>query len=178
MSAKSKAIYLFFFAIFAFALLWASFIVRNNMSDLTFLEGKHRVSNKVLSTHFVNKGKANVSLEFDNFKSYVPNAITIKINYDPKIIKISTITIGDIWTNTNVLEKTIDNDKGVNTLSLGQGFNANATGTLTIANINFQVLNSNLLSTTFSIGSDSVFGITNVKTLMSITGKSISVNLK
>ncbi|MBI1863648.1 hypothetical protein HYS03_00315 [Candidatus Woesebacteria bacterium] len=175
MTKKYKFIYFFFFGIFAVILLVASYEVKNNFSDIAFLEGKSRVFRN-LGVHFEPQPNS-VSLLFDNFNTYAPNAFSIKIKYDPKTIKITSVHIGDIWTSTNVLEKEIDNKNGIVTLSMGQGFDSQLTGKLMIANLNFQVLNPTSKSTTLSILPDSYYGVTKMKNLLNITGKSILLNI-
>lgn len=70
----------------------------------------------------------------------VPSVFTLKLNYDPRQLKVEDIKAGPIWESSNEFEKSIDDSKGIVTYSVGQNFGAKTTTSDVLAEVSVVVL--------------------------------------
>jgi hypothetical protein len=122
-------------------------------------------------------------ISFDGMPEYSPNAITVHLLYDPEYVEVTEVTKGDLWTETNVLERKIDNEKGEVKFSAGQNFNSEVTGSTTLANLKVKVIKARSwpVGTEFKLGSDSAMTSTDIgvgEKLILLQGTPIKIDLK
>jgi hypothetical protein len=108
----------------------------------------------------------------------IPAAETLQFTYDPAVIQVDDVEEGNLWTNTNVLQKDIDNDVGTVVYSAGQGFDADTTGNKVLATVKVTVLGSASGNTEIMLGPDSAVAAVGVDHLIPLNETSISINVK
>lgn len=92
-----------------------------------------------ISLHFEAE-KGNASLLFDEIPEPGLVAISLHLIFDPKMLRVESTKIGNLWTSTNLLQNVINNKKGEIVLSFGKGFGAEGTGKMNLANFYFTFL--------------------------------------
>lgn len=79
--------------------------------------------------------RQNLAIEFSEIPSVFPTVYTLDVTVDPAVLEIVSTDSGDMWSEVNVLENTIDKTKGTLRLTVGQGFTAEKTGGKVLTNI-------------------------------------------
>ena len=92
-----------------------------------------------------------VTVEYDQLPSRVPVAYTLQILYDPSVLRIDDIEVGNLWTGSNVLEEKINKETGVAMFSAGQGFEDKITNNKLLATLKVTVLKADEENTETSI---------------------------
>lgn len=76
-------------------------------------------------------------------------AVTLDIVYDPTKLSVSDVSIGNLWSQTNILEKIINTPAGTLRFSIGSGFHAAPTGNNTMATVQFSTRQAGTTMITF-----------------------------
>ena len=63
---------------------------------------------------------------------------TVELKYDPRLLEVVQIDEGSLWNQQTQLENTFDNTAGVARITVGQGFDGQATGDNLIASYTFK----------------------------------------
>lgn len=125
--------------------------------------------------------ESELMVSFESLPKDLPNAITVHLIYDPEYVEVTEVTQGDLWTETNVLEKKIDNEKGEVIFSAGQNFYSSSTENTTLANFKVKVINARSwpINTEFKLGSESAMTSVGIgEKLILLQGMPIKIKLK
>jgi hypothetical protein len=79
------------------------------------------------------------SFDLQNLTAY-----QLEITFNPKAIKVLSLTPGNIWPQTSLLSQQTNNQTGLISISIGKGFNTKATSNSILLTINHQAIDSNL----------------------------------
>lgn len=122
-----------------------------------------------------------LAVSFDGEPEYVPNAVTVHLLFDPEYVEVVEVTKGDLWTEANVFENIIDNEKGELKFSAGQNFNSEVTGNSTLAYVKAKVIKARSwpVSTEFKFGPDAAMTSVGIgEKLILLQGTPIKIDLK
>ena len=124
----------------------------------------------------LNKSQQHTSiLSFTSLPEPTPTAFTLILTFDPSILQVDNIEPGNLWSGENVLQKDIDNERGVVLFSVGQGFNDEITGESQIAKITFT---SESADTQIEIDPKSVYTSVKEKLLVPMQGLPLTITVK
>ncbi|OGM21266.1 hypothetical protein A2863_00295 [Candidatus Woesebacteria bacterium RIFCSPHIGHO2_01_FULL_38_9b] len=98
-----------------------------------------------------------VEVTFDKLPNPAPVAFTLQLLYEPTVLRVDDVEIGNLWTGANVLEEKINNDTGVVMFSAGQGFEDEVTQNKTLAKLKVTVISAdeNNIETSLRVGPES-----------------------
>jgi hypothetical protein len=125
--------------------------------------------------------ESELMVSFDGPPEYSPNAVTVHLLYDPEYVEVIEVTKGDLWTETNVLQRKIDNEKGEVKFSAGQNFNSDYTQNTVLANFKVKVIKTRSwpVSTEFKLGPESAMTSVGIgEKLILLQGTPIKIDLK
>lgn len=125
--------------------------------------------------------QSELMVSFDGVPEYSPNAITVQLLFDPEYVEVIEVTKGNLWTETNVLQREIDNEKGEVKFSAGQNFNSNYTQNTVLANFKVKVIKTRSwpVSTEFKLGPESAMTSVGIgEKLILLQGTPIKIDLK
>ena len=120
-------------------------------------------------------------VSFESLPENLPNAITVHLIYDPDYVEVVEVTEGDLWTETNVLQREIDNEKGEVIFSAGQNFYSDVTENTTLANFKVKVIEARAwpISTEFELGPESAMTSLGIgEKLIMLKGIPITIKIK
>jgi len=86
----------------------------------------------------------NIILSNQSFDLKDLNAYQLETSFNPKAIKIISISPGNIWQQTNLLSSQIDNQNGTISISVGKGFNTQITTKNILTTIKYQITDPQL----------------------------------
>jgi len=133
------------------------------------------------STEWKKDENRELMVSFESLPENLPNAITVHLLYDPDYVEVVEVTEGDLWTETNVLQREIDNEKGEVIFSAGQNFYSDVTGNTTLANFKVKVIEARAwpISTEFELGSESAMTSLGIgEKLIMLKGMPITIKIK
>lgn len=110
---------------------------------------------EVSAESFQKNGKYNISLVLDEEAPLALAAVSLRINFDPKLIKITEVKTGDIFASVNLLQSEIDNEKGEVLLSFGKGFEVGEAAGKIVAVLDFTFLGRQEDVALITLGSES-----------------------
>jgi hypothetical protein len=84
--------------------------------------------------------KETYAVSFINLPKPPPTAIELYISFDPNKLRAESLEAGDIWGETNELQKVIDNKNGSIIYSVGQNFGSEFKNGKIVAKIEFSLL--------------------------------------
>ncbi len=87
-----------------------------------------------------------------------PDAFTLNIKYDPEMVKLVRINKGYLWSGVNVIEETIDEDRGMVVVSHGASFDSEVVGGVQLVILDFEAISGASGETSVSIESGSEAG--------------------
>jgi len=125
--------------------------------------------------------ESELMVTFDGTPEYPPNAITVHLLYDSEYVEVIEVTKGNLWTQTNVLQRKIDNEKGEVKFSAGQNFNSEITGNSILANVKVKVIKARSwpVGTEFKLGPESAMTSVGIgEKLILLQGTPIKIDLK
>jgi hypothetical protein len=115
------------------------------------------------------------TLSFSTLPDPEPTAFTLMLTFDPSQLQVNDIEPGNLWTGENILQKDIDNEKGVIMYSAGQGFSDEVTGESQIAKITFT---SQSTDTQIQLGPESAYTSVQEKVLIPMQGLPLTISVK
>lgn len=133
------------------------------------------------STEWKRDKNYELMVSFESLPENLPNAITVHLLYDPDYVEVVEVTEGDLWTETNVLQREIDNEKGEVIFSAGQNFYSDVTENTTLANFKVKVIEARAwpINTEFELGSKSAMTSLGIgEKLIMLKGTPITIKIK
>lgn len=131
------------------------------------------------SIEWVKGAQYDIEIVFNSVPLPAPNALTLQVLFDPNVIEIIDVLPGNLWDETNMLQKTINNETGEVLTSIGQGFDTNPTGNLTAITLKAAVFSdADVNQTAVRLGPGSVQASVGVEELIEISETSITINIK
>lgn len=79
--------------------------------------------------------RQNVVVSFGEVPKEFPTVYTLELLVDPEVLEIVSADSGNLWSDVNVLENSIDKANGVLKITIGQGFSAQATGSTVLTSV-------------------------------------------
>jgi hypothetical protein len=116
-----------------------------------------------------------IEILFASMPTPPPNALTLQVLYDPSVVRIDDINPGNLWGEVNVLQKSIDNTKGEVVVSMGQGFDSQFTGELSLLTLNALLLNDTDADVVISLGPESASASTGIGELIPVSANDIII---
>lgn len=121
-----------------------------------------------------------VEVSFDTQPTPYPTAFTLQLLYDPKILRVDEVSLGNLWTGANILQNKVDNEKGEVIFSAGQDFQDQVTNQLLLATLKVTVVNTDpkITQATIEIGPESGTASVGVDHLIDLEIPPIILNLE
>ena len=121
-----------------------------------------------------------VEVTFDTPPNPAPTAFTLHLLFDPDILRVDGIEIGNLWTGANILQNSIDNETGEVMYSAGQGFQDDVTNQTLIATVKVTAINTNpdINQTTLKIGPEAATASVGIDHLINLEIPQITLDLK
>ena len=110
----------------------------------------------------------NIILKSFDFEINNLNAYQLEISFNPHAIKILSLSPGNIWPQINLLSQNINNQTGTANISIGKGFQTQATNNNILAIIEYQIIDPGL-SPEITILNNSKLAISGYSTSPQIT---------
>ena len=96
-----------------------------------------------------------VTAQFDETLEITPDYSEVIFIYDPEVLTLNDIEPGNLWTEQNVLIKTINNEEGTAKLVFGKAVGSQTTKLNKIATLTFSVLDTSAGNTAIVLDPDS-----------------------
>lgn len=97
-----------------------------------------------------------ITITLEEIPSPPPAVIQLEITFNPQVLEIKNIEAGSIWQQSNVLQKTIDQENGRIQFDAGQGFGSQSSHTNEIATLTVTVKSQQTSQTTLTLTDRSV----------------------
>lgn len=81
---------------------------------------------------------------------------TLEIMYEPNLIKITDIAVGDVWDKNVVLQKDLTSGPSKAIFSVGRGMDSKSTGGKVLAKLKIQVVDKNAATTQITLNQTSM----------------------
>ena len=154
-------------------------VMVNNEVNIENLEYDIPMELRLSSVEWMKDSEYDIEVVFNSIPTPAPNALTLQVLFDPNVIMINEVMSGNLWDETNMLQKNINNETGEVLTSIGQGFDTKLTGNLTAITLKATALgNADVKQTVVRLGPDSVQASTGVEELIGISESSITINIK
>lgn len=126
-----------------------------------------------------NREELNFFVEFEELPDSVPTAYTIQLLFDPELMSVQQIELGDLWTDANILQNNIDNEEGVVLFSAGRGFDAEETGGKRLLDVSVIANRKAVgnLETIVELGPESQYVLVGVDRLIDLSAQPITFEL-
>jgi hypothetical protein len=119
-----------------------------------------------------------VRVALENLPGKKITAATTHLTYDPRLLQVSDIKNGKLWTTPEVLVNSVDNEEGELIYSIVPGGSADFTGESSVAIITFTPINQLLGYTTISLGNRSALASPGLDAVTPSFAAPLTVTLK
>ncbi len=128
-----------------------------NKSSSTSTDAPIPIQMRVISQSTVWQpgGNYDVIVSAETLPGQEITAATTHLIYDPKMLQVTTIKSGNLWTNTEILTNSVDNEAGEVLYTIVPQAKAQFTDKNTVAVITMSPINSELIFTDIKLGDKS-----------------------